>query len=89
MFKRFENKLTMLKAVLNLLKQNRSLWETSTVMVALVNKLEAFITEIESILLITDTDLTVITADKLAQQEALIAKIYEFSSILHAMASAT
>jgi hypothetical protein len=89
MFKRFENKLTMLKAVLNLLKQNRSLWETSTVMVALFNKLEAFINEIESIRLITDTDLTGITADKLAQQEALIAKIYEFSSILYAMASAT
>ena len=89
MVKRFENKLTMLKAVQNLLKQNRSLWESSTVMVTAVNKLEASINEIESIRLITDTDLTGITSDKLAQQEALIAQIYEFSSTLYAMASAT
>lgn len=89
MLKRFENKLTMLKAVLNLLKQNRSLWEASTVMVVLVNKLEAFITEIESIRLITNGDITGITADKLAQQDALIDKAYELSSILYAMASAT
>lgn len=89
MLKRLANKLTMLKAVLNLLKQNHSLWDNSTVMVALVNKLEAYITEIESTQLITDSDLTGITAEKLAQQEALIDKAYELSSILYAMASAT
>lgn len=87
MQKRLENKLTMLNAVLRFLKQNSSAWGSSTVMAELITKLEALIGEIESIRLITDSDLTGITAEKLAQQEVLISKAYEFSSILYAMAS--
>jgi len=89
MQKRLENKLTMLKAVLSFLKQNHSMWENSPVMVELVNKLEVLIGEIESIRLVIDSDITGITAEKMAQQVALIDKSYELSSILYAMASST
>lgn len=89
MQKRLENKLTMLKAVLSFLKQNRSMWENSPVMVELVNKLEVLIGEIESIRLVIDNDITGITAEKMAQQLALTDKSYELSSILYAMASST
>ena len=89
MLKRLENKLTMLNAVLRFLKQNNSAWANSTVMVELIGKLEALIGEIISIRLITEGDLTGITAEKLAQQEALINKAYELSSILYAMASSS
>lgn len=89
MLKRLENKLTMLNAVLRFLKQNISAWGNSTVMAELINQLEALIGEIESIRRITSSDLKGITADKLAQQEALINKAYELSSILYAMASST
>ena len=86
MQKRLENKLTMLKAVSSFLKQNISAWGSSTVMAELITKLEELIGEIESIRLITNSDLKGITAEKLAQQDALISKAYEFSSILYAMA---
>ena len=89
MQKRLENKLTMLKTVLSFLKQNHSMWENSPVMVELVNKLEVLIGEIESIRLVIDSDITGITAEKMAQQVALIDKSYELSSILYAMASSS
>jgi len=87
MVNRLENKLTMFKAVLSFLKLNISAWGNSTVMAELISKLEALIGEIESIRLITDSDLTGITAEKLVEQEDLIDKAYELSSILYAMAS--
>ena len=87
MQKRLENKLTMLNAVLHFLKQNSSAWGSSTVMAELIIRQEKLISEIESVRLITDSDLTGITAEKLVQQEVLISKAYEFSSILYAMAS--
>ncbi len=82
MQKRLENKLTMLNAVLHFLKQNSSAWGSSTVMVELITKLETLIGEIESIRRITNSNLTGITDEKLVQQEVLISKAYEFSSIL-------
>jgi len=87
MLKRLENKLTMLNAVLSFLKLNISAWGNSTVMAELITKLETLIGEIKSIRRITDSDLTGITAEKLVQQEVLINKAYEMSSILYAMAS--
>jgi hypothetical protein len=88
MQKRLENKLTMLKAVLSFLKQNRLMWGNATIMSELIDKLEALIAEIESVRLIIDSDLTGITSEKLAQREVLIAKAFELSSILYSMASA-
>lgn len=87
MLKRLENKLTMLNAVLSFLKLNISAWGNSTVMAELITKLETLIGEIESIRRITNSDLTGITAEKLVQQEILINKAYELSSMLYAMAS--
>lgn len=87
MQKRLENKLRMLNAVLSFLKQNSSVWGSSIVMAELIAKLEALIGEIESIRRITNSDLTGITDEKLLQQESLVSKAYEFSSILYAMAS--
>jgi hypothetical protein len=87
MQKRLENKLTMLKAVLSFLKLNISAWGNSDVMAELINKLAGLIAEIESIRQIINGDLSGITAEKLVQQEVLINKAYELSSILYAMAS--
>lgn len=87
MLKRLENKLMMLNTVLSFLKQNRSLWEASPVMVELITNLENLIGEIESLRLLTESNLTGITAEKNNQQEELIDKAYELSSILYAMAS--
>ncbi len=89
MQKRLENKLTMFKAVLSFLKQNISAWGSSTVMAAIIAKLEDLIGEIETVRLITNSDLTGFTAEKLVQQDALINKAYELSSILYAMASSS
>lgn len=88
MLKRLENKLMMLKAVLNLLRQNNSALNTVPALAELVSKLETLVGEIESIRLITENDTTGITAEKRVQQEALIDKAYELSSALYAMASA-
>ena len=87
MLKRLENKLMMLNTVLSFLKQNRSLWEASLVMVELIANLESLIGEIESLRLQTESNLTGITAEKNNQQEDLIDKAYELSSVLYAMAS--
>ena len=87
MLKRLENKLMMLKAVLNLLKQNNETLSTVPALAELVGKLETLIGEIESIRLLTESDRTGITAEKHLQQEALIDKAYELSSALYAMAS--
>jgi len=89
MQKRLENKLTMFKAVLSFLKLNISAWGSSTVMAAIIAKLEDLIGEIETVRLITNSDLTGFTAEKLVQQDALINKAYELSSILYAMASSS
>lgn len=87
MLKRLENKLMMLNTVLSFLKQNRSLWEASVVMLELITNLESLIGEIESLRLITESNLTGITAEKNNQQEELIDKAYELFSMLYAMAS--
>ncbi len=87
MLKRLENKLMMLNIVLSFLKQNRSLWEASPVIVELISNMENLISEIESLRLLTESNLTGITAEKNKQQEELIDKAYELSSVLYAMAS--
>ena len=48
MIKRLENKMMMLKAVLKLLKSNRSLWKDTVPFVNAVNQLEGLIAEIEA-----------------------------------------
>ena len=87
MLKRLENKLMMLKAVLALLKQNIETLNAVPAMAGLVAKLEALIAQIESLRQITESDNTGITAEKDAQEEALIEKAYEQASALFAMAS--
>lgn len=89
MLKRLENKLMMLKAVQSFLKQNEAAWTGSTILTALVAQLENRIAEIESLRLITESDRTGITAEKRAQQEELIDRAYELSSVLYAMAAGT
>ena len=89
MLKRLENKLMMLNTVLSFLKQNRSLWEASLVMVELLGNLDSLINEIESLRLLTESNLKGITVEKNNQQEELIDKAYELSSVLYAMASIT
>ena len=64
MLKRLENKLMILNTVLSFFKQNRSLWEASLVMVELIRNLESLISEIESLRLLTESNLTGITAEK-------------------------
>jgi hypothetical protein len=89
MNKRFENKMMMLKAVLKLLKSNRSLWEDSNPFVNAMNQLEELIAVIDATRLITDEDHTGLVAEKTALQNSLITKAFEIVSMLHAMASST
>lgn len=80
MLKRLENKLMMLKAVLALLKQNSETFNAVAAMAGLIAKLDALIAQIELLRQITESDNTGITAEKDAQEEALIEKAYELSS---------
>lgn len=89
MIKRFENKMMMLKAVLKLLRSNRSLWKDSVPFVNALDQLEGLIAEIEATRLITDEDHTGLVAEKTALQNSLITKAFEIVSMLHAMASST
>ncbi len=87
MIKRFENKLMMLKAVLSLLKQNSEKLSVVPALAALISKLESLVAGIKSLRQITESDTTGITAAKQEQQEMLIDKAYELSSVLYAMAA--
>lgn len=88
MLKRLENKLMMLKAVLNLLKQNSEKLSIIPALTGMVEKLTTLISEIETLRQVTEGDRTGITAEKRAQEELLIDRTYEVSSALYAMASA-
>ena len=76
MIKRLENKMMMLKAVLKLLRSNRSLWKETVPFVNAVNQLEGLIAEIEATLLITDEDHTGLVAEKTAMQHSLITRAF-------------
>ena len=89
MIKRFENKMIMLKALLKLLRSNRSLWKDSVPFVNAVNQLEGLLAEIEATRLITDEDHTGLIVEKTNLQNSLITRAFEIVSILHAMASGT
>lgn len=89
MIKRFENKLVMLKALLKLLKLNRSLWQDFLPFVNAVNELESLVAQIEATRLITDANNSGIVDEKTDLQNLLINKAFEIASMLHAMASST
>lgn len=89
MDKRFENKMTMLKAVLSFMRLKVAEWSNSAPMVAAIAELEYLILQIEQIQQITEEDNSGLTDAKKAQKEALIKKAFELVSILFAMATKT
>jgi len=89
MDKRFENKMTMLKAVLSFMRLKVAEWSSFAPMAAAIAELENLVLQIEQIQLITGEDNSGLTDVKKAQIEALIKKVYELASILLAMATKT
>ena len=89
MDKRFENKMTMLKAVLSLLLLKATEWSISAPLVAAIAELENLVYQIEQIQQITEEDNSGLTEAKNLQKEALVKKVFELASILLAMATKT
>jgi hypothetical protein len=87
MDKRFDNKMTMLKTIFSFLKQNAATWNNSPALVAAYYELESLISQIEQIQKSTGEDNSGLTEAKKLQIEALIIKVYEWASVLVALAS--
>jgi len=89
MEKRFENKLIMLKAVLSLLQQNQSLWQTNAPMNAAYNDLRSHIAQIEQAkqnISLTQAGLAI---QKQNLQDAVVDATFELASMLFAFAQRT
>lgn len=89
MIKRFENKMVMIKALLRLLRMNQPLWQDFIPLVNAVNELESLIAQIEATRQITDANYSGMIAEKTNLQNSLIAKAFEITSMLNALASST
>ncbi|MFY9151803.1 MAG: hypothetical protein WAO52_07315 [Prolixibacteraceae bacterium] len=89
MEKRFENKLTMIKAVVSLLTQNQTIWQDSVPQVAAINDLKTLITKIELAQQNIQTAGSGLVTEKQTQQETLIENSFELASMLFAFAQRT
>ena len=89
MEKRFENKLIMLKAVLSLLQQNQSLWQTNAPLNAAYNELRSYVARIEQAKQDISQTQAGLAIQKQNLQEDLIEKAFELASMLFAFAGRT
>lgn len=89
MLKRLANKLTMYQAVQNVLKQNKTVWETVPAMVEVFATYDALLERIESYKRITGINKKGITMLKAKQQEEVITHVYEVASALYVLATRT
>jgi len=87
MDKRFENKMTMLKAVLSLLQLHESIWSDSAPLAAAIEELAGLIAQIEEIQQLTGEDNSGLSASKKSEKDALIKQAFELASIIFAMAT--
>lgn len=81
-----ENKLVMLRAVMSFLMQNKAIWQESVPIVEAVNELKSLILQIEENRQIAMASSAGFVTEKHKQQEILIEKLYELSSMLFAYA---
>ena len=89
MTKTDENKLSMLKAVVSLLKLYQSEWQNTATFAVAVAELESIIAQIEATRENTDADQTGPVAEKKTIQKMLIDKAFEIISQLSALATKT
>lgn len=87
MDKRFENKMTMLKAVLSLLQLHESIWSNSAPLAAAIEDLAGLIAQIEEIQQLTGEDHSGLSTSKKLGKDALIKQAFELASIIFAMAT--
>lgn len=89
MEKRFENKLTMINAVMSLLNQNQVIWQGSAPFVSAVNDLKAKVLLIELAQQEVLNPVAGITGEKQSIQDSVVDKAYELASMLFALAEKT
>jgi len=86
MLKRLENKLVMYHAVQSHLERNKSVWTSVPAMVTTISDFELLLAEIKNYRKLTSENKKGITQQKSTQQALVIARAYELSSVLYAMA---
>jgi len=86
MLKRLENKLVMYHAVQSHLERNKSMWTSVPAMVTTISDFELLLAEIKNYRKLTSENKKGITQQKSTQQALVIARAYELSSVLYAMA---
>ena len=89
MNKRLENQNMMILATHSVMNINRSIWEGTPVIVAIMQEVAVNITAINKTRKITEDDITGATSDKNALEQNLIQCVYEISSALCVMAKRT
>lgn len=89
MNKQETNRLVMMQALLSYLKQNRSIWQNSPIVVDAVNALEEITGSIELIRKSTGINQTGLVAEKKSLKGILISRTYQLVSPIFALASKT